>query len=232
MGRGRVAPSWVAMVVALVAAGAARAQDPVSGLSGYFTLGSGYWKHGLSQSDGPSLQLGIDYQHYTGFFAYARAMNVDYPQESPVPTARRRNERVRRLSRSRRSLVLDGEPRPLLLSRQRQLRLRRVERERRLSRPRLLYGLIQRRVLRARGLGAEPGSLGRVSAAGEFRDRRRRRLFRHRRRSQDHALERRRVEARGTSGDRFALLRRQLRLAQLSRRSERREFRPQRLVRR
>ncbi len=27
-----------------------------------------------------SLQLGIDYQHYTGFFAYARAMNVDYPQ--------------------------------------------------------------------------------------------------------------------------------------------------------
>ena len=80
MGCGRVAPSWVVMVVALVAAGSAHAQDPVSGLSGYLTLGSGYWKHGLSQSDGPSLQLGIDYQHYTGFFAYARALNVDYPQ--------------------------------------------------------------------------------------------------------------------------------------------------------
>jgi uncharacterized protein (TIGR02001 family) len=26
------------------------------------------------------MQLGIDYQHYSGFFAYARTMNVDYPQ--------------------------------------------------------------------------------------------------------------------------------------------------------
>jgi uncharacterized protein (TIGR02001 family) len=71
----------VAIVVALVAAGAAHAQD--GGLSGYLTLSSGYWKHGLSQSDGPSLQLGVDYQHYTGFFAYARALNVDYPQNLP-----------------------------------------------------------------------------------------------------------------------------------------------------
>jgi len=83
VGCGRVAPSWVALVVALVAAGGVHAQDPVSGLSGYLTLGSGYWKHGLSQTDGPSLQLGIDYQHYTGFFAYARALNVDYPQDLP-----------------------------------------------------------------------------------------------------------------------------------------------------
>ncbi len=55
--------------------------------------------------------------------------------------SRRRNERLRRLSRSRRSLVLDGERRPLLLSRHRRLRLRRGQRERRLSRPRLLYRL-------------------------------------------------------------------------------------------
>ncbi len=71
------------MVIALVGSGAARAQDPVSELSGYVTLSSGYWKHGLAHSDGASLQLGIDYQHYTGFFAYARAMNVDYPQDLP-----------------------------------------------------------------------------------------------------------------------------------------------------
>lgn len=79
----RVAPSWVAAVVALLSTGPARAQDPVSDLSGYLTLSSGYWRHGLSQNDGASLQLGVDYQHYTGFFAYARAMNVEYPQNLP-----------------------------------------------------------------------------------------------------------------------------------------------------
>lgn len=85
MGTGRVAP-WVAIVVALVSTCAARAQDPESELGGYVTLSSGYWKHGLSQSDGASLQLGVDYQHYTGFFAYARAMNVEYPQDLPGQT--------------------------------------------------------------------------------------------------------------------------------------------------
>jgi uncharacterized protein (TIGR02001 family) len=72
---------WLAAVVALAFAGPARAQSPVSELNGYVTLGSGYWKHGLAQTDGASLQLGIDYQHHTGFFAYARAMNVEYPQD-------------------------------------------------------------------------------------------------------------------------------------------------------
>ena len=85
MGTGRVAP-WVVIVVALASTGAARAQDPESELGGYVTLSSGYWKHGLSQIDGASLQLGIDYQHYTGFFAYARAMNVEYPQNFPGQT--------------------------------------------------------------------------------------------------------------------------------------------------
>jgi uncharacterized protein (TIGR02001 family) len=76
----RVAPSWVAVLVAVAGAGVACGQDSASGVRGYVTLSSGYWKHGVSHSDGASLQLGIDYQHYTGFFAYARAMNVDYPQ--------------------------------------------------------------------------------------------------------------------------------------------------------
>jgi uncharacterized protein (TIGR02001 family) len=79
----RTAPSFVAAVAASISGGAVRAQDAVSDLSGYLTLSSGYWKHGLSQNDGASLQLGVDYQHYTGFFAYARAMNVDYPQNLP-----------------------------------------------------------------------------------------------------------------------------------------------------
>jgi uncharacterized protein (TIGR02001 family) len=79
---GRIAPSF-AIVVALASVGAARAQAPESELNGYVTLSSGYWKHGLSQNDGATLQLGIDYQHHTGFFAYARAMNVEYPQNYP-----------------------------------------------------------------------------------------------------------------------------------------------------
>jgi uncharacterized protein (TIGR02001 family) len=82
LGTWRVARSSVA-VVALATVGAVHAQGSVSGLSGYFTLSSGFWRHGVAQSDGASLQLGVDYQHYTGFFAYARALNVDYPQNLP-----------------------------------------------------------------------------------------------------------------------------------------------------
>jgi uncharacterized protein (TIGR02001 family) len=72
------APS-IAAAITLLAPALADAQSPVSDLNGYVTLGTGYWKHGLAQTDGASLQLGIDYQHHTGLFAYARAMNVDYP---------------------------------------------------------------------------------------------------------------------------------------------------------
>jgi uncharacterized protein (TIGR02001 family) len=80
VGVGGRARSLVAVVIALIGAGAADAQAPVSEWKGYVTLSSGYWKHGLAQNDGASLQVGVDYQHYTGFFAYARAANVDYPQ--------------------------------------------------------------------------------------------------------------------------------------------------------
>jgi uncharacterized protein (TIGR02001 family) len=76
----------VAVAIGLHVPARTHAQEPVSNVNGYVTLGSGYWKHGLAQSDGPSLQLGIDYQHYTGFFAYARAQNVDYPQNYPGET--------------------------------------------------------------------------------------------------------------------------------------------------
>jgi uncharacterized protein (TIGR02001 family) len=71
--------SSVAVGLALLAPLFAAAQAPVSTLNGYVTLGSGHWKHGFSQNDGASLQLGVDYQHHTGFFAYARAMNAGYP---------------------------------------------------------------------------------------------------------------------------------------------------------
>ncbi len=79
----RTAPSWVALVAAFAVVGPAPAQQGVSALNGYVTLSNGYWKHGLAHTDGASLQLGIDYQHYSGFFTYARVMNVDYPQNLP-----------------------------------------------------------------------------------------------------------------------------------------------------
>ena len=87
MAAGRVAPSLVAIVVALLSTGVARAQAPESELNGYVTLRSGSCRHGLSQSEGATLQLGIDDQSYTGFFAYARAMNVEYPQHYPGQTS-------------------------------------------------------------------------------------------------------------------------------------------------
>ena len=74
-------------VAAFAVAGAAAAQDAVPNLNGYVTLGNGYWKHGLSQNDGLSAQLGIDYQHHSGFFVGAWATNVefarDYSAEQP-----------------------------------------------------------------------------------------------------------------------------------------------------
>jgi len=81
LGIERVARGLVVMLV-LATTGAAYAQEAAD-VSGYVTLASGYWKRGLAQTDGASLQLGMDYQHRTGFFTYARAMNVDYPQNFP-----------------------------------------------------------------------------------------------------------------------------------------------------
>lgn len=75
--RACVLPSLLAAVASL-ACGAAGAQVSAPNVSGYLTLASGYWKHGLAQYDGASLTAGIDYQHHSGFFTYARAANVEY----------------------------------------------------------------------------------------------------------------------------------------------------------
>lgn len=76
--RSKLLPS---VVLALAAsAGTAAAQDAAS-LNGYLTLSNGYWSRGLSQNDGLSVQLGVDYQHQSGWFAGAWAANLDYAIE-------------------------------------------------------------------------------------------------------------------------------------------------------
>jgi uncharacterized protein (TIGR02001 family) len=62
----------------------AAGQGAAPGLDGYLTLGTGYWNRGLSQNDdGLSLQLGVDYQHRTGFFVGGELADVDYAAEDP-----------------------------------------------------------------------------------------------------------------------------------------------------
>jgi len=64
---------------------AAPAETP-SRLSGYVTLTSDYRARGISQSRGePSLQVGTDYQHRSGFFTGGRAASVEY--RAPRPDA-------------------------------------------------------------------------------------------------------------------------------------------------
>lgn len=76
----RTAPILVA-TAALAASVAASAQDAGPSVNGYITLGNGYWSHGLSQNDGASVQLGVDYQHQSGFFTGAWAANVEFAVE-------------------------------------------------------------------------------------------------------------------------------------------------------
>ena len=64
------------------ASGAAAAQDGAPSLNGYVTLANGYWNRGLSQNDGLSLQLGVDYQQKRGWFVGAWAANVDYAADA------------------------------------------------------------------------------------------------------------------------------------------------------
>ena len=73
------ASSWLAALAAWT--GCAAAQDATPALNGYVTLGNGYWSRGLSQNDGLSVQLGVDYQHRSGWFAGVWAANVDYEVE-------------------------------------------------------------------------------------------------------------------------------------------------------
>ena len=57
----RLARSLLSSILLSAAGGTAVAQDSPS-LNGYVTLANGYWSRGLSQNDGLSVQLGIDYQ--------------------------------------------------------------------------------------------------------------------------------------------------------------------------
>jgi uncharacterized protein (TIGR02001 family) len=68
-------------VAACTAASCALAQRAVPNLNGYVTLATGYWKRGLAQNEGPSAQLGIDYEHRSGFYAGGWAANVDFARE-------------------------------------------------------------------------------------------------------------------------------------------------------
>ena len=76
----RIALVSSSLLVACVASVAASAQDGPS-LNGYVTLANGYWNRGLSQNDGLSLQLGVDYQQSAGWFVGGWAANVDYASD-------------------------------------------------------------------------------------------------------------------------------------------------------
>lgn len=74
----------VAGTIAALASCAAEcvvAQTPTSTLRSYVTVATGYWRRGLAQNDGPTAQVGIDYDHHAGWFVGARAANVDYEAE-------------------------------------------------------------------------------------------------------------------------------------------------------
>jgi len=77
----RIVPLLSSSLLACVASCAAYAQDGAPSLNGYVTLANGYWNRGLSQNDGLSLQLGIDYQQKRGWFVGGWAANVDYAVE-------------------------------------------------------------------------------------------------------------------------------------------------------
>jgi uncharacterized protein (TIGR02001 family) len=76
----RLARALLSSILLSAGGGAAVAQDSPS-LNGYVTLANGYWNRGLSQSDGLSVQLGIDYQQNAGWFVGAWAANVEFAAE-------------------------------------------------------------------------------------------------------------------------------------------------------
>jgi uncharacterized protein (TIGR02001 family) len=76
---------------ALLVSTTAPAQTHRPALSGYVSVANDYRLRGLSQTDGgAALQLGIDYQHASGFFVGGRASNVNYGAE-------RESERPRKI---------------------------------------------------------------------------------------------------------------------------------------
>ena len=84
---GKINPTIVSralIVIALVAAphGPAGGQVTGSGFSAYVTLSNDFVYRGLSQTDeSAALQIGMDYQHKSGFFAGGWVSNVDFSTE-------------------------------------------------------------------------------------------------------------------------------------------------------
>jgi uncharacterized protein (TIGR02001 family) len=85
-------PAWWPLVTLAVAVGyapAVLAQGRSPNLEGYVTLANDYRSLGLSQLDsGASWQVGIDYEHASGFFVGAFAANVEYAVEATRPEQR------------------------------------------------------------------------------------------------------------------------------------------------
>ena len=74
----------VALALLALPAAPSRAQEADAGMRGYVTLATGYWRHGLEQNDGATLELGFDYEHPTGAFVGAATRNLEYPLEYSV----------------------------------------------------------------------------------------------------------------------------------------------------
>ena len=65
------------------------AQDRASGVTAYVSLANDYRHRGLSQLDsGVSVQLGVDYEHVSGFFVGGFVANVEYAVEETWPDQR------------------------------------------------------------------------------------------------------------------------------------------------
>ncbi len=80
MGTGRVV-RFLLTLAACTAAPLVFAQDAAPNLNGYATLSTGYWKRGFAQNNHASAQLGVDFEHHTGFYVGGWAANVDFEQE-------------------------------------------------------------------------------------------------------------------------------------------------------
>ena len=88
MGTGNLVRFLLALA-ACAAAPCAFAQESAPNLKGYATLATGYWKHGLAQNTGVSAQLGIDFEHHSGFYVGAWATNLDFALEYSSENQRR-----------------------------------------------------------------------------------------------------------------------------------------------
>jgi len=79
----------VSLVAAVTVAPGALAQNRAEGVAAYITLANDYRLRGLSQLDsGASWQVGVDYEHASGFFVGGFAANVEYSIEATRPEQR------------------------------------------------------------------------------------------------------------------------------------------------